>query len=213
MAGDNKIYIVYDPLIENSGSLNKFLGTVLGSAKYPIDLIETITLENYLKLIDTDGVKNYTICLNKTYSSVTIEYSRILGFPAFKFFSRFYQNRETSTQLLGLILDIDTIFSDEASKRNVWEKVKTFINFYTDTNKNFSIPKESIKVESKPETINEKEIKQVSEVVIQNEVKPNEILIDEIVECTPSYQELLDFYNAFKHVKKLYSSITEKLDE
>ena len=51
MAGDKNIYVVYDPKIEDSSSLSKFLGIVLEKAQYPIKDVEFVTLPDYLKLL------------------------------------------------------------------------------------------------------------------------------------------------------------------
>lgn len=130
MVGDKNIYVVYDPKIEDSSSLSKFLGIVLDKAHFPIKLVEFITLENYVKLLEKEGPRNFTICLNKTYSDVSLKYGAILEEATFKFFSRYYQNPDRSIAILGLLMDVDTIFSDDASKKNAWGKLVTFQKFY-----------------------------------------------------------------------------------
>ena len=135
MAGDKNIYVVYDPKIEDSSSLSKFLGIVLEKAQYPIKDVEFVTLTDYLKLLETQGPRNFTICLNKTYSDISLKYGAILEEATFKFFSRFYQNPEKKIAILGLLMDVRTIFDDENSKKNAWGKLVTLQKFYEEHKK------------------------------------------------------------------------------
>ncbi len=134
MASTKRIYVVYDPRIETSTTLSKFLGIVLEKAGFPIKQIEIIPAEDYLSILDlTQNVRDhYIICLNKTYSDISLKIGHKLGEPTFKFFSRFYNNPEKRVIVLGLLNNIDHIFSDELIKKSSWTKLVTFNNSYKD---------------------------------------------------------------------------------
>ena len=221
MAGDKNIYVVYDPKIEDSSSLSKFLGIVLEKANYPIKDVEFITLQNYIKLLETKGPRNFTICLNKTYSDISLKYGALLEEATFKFFSRFYQNPEKQIAILGLLMDITTLFSDENSKKGAWSKLVTFQKFYEDhkkgmQNTNISQDDEYLALTEVQELFDE----DVPEV-IQDSTPPVEVPLKKEVEApvaskkvlsirdaispaeqNPSYETLLEFYKLTHKVLK-----------
>lgn len=223
MAGDKNIYVVYDPKIEDSSSLSKFLGIVLDKAKYPIKLVEFITLEDYLKLVETNGPRNFTICLNKTYSDVSLKYGSILEEATFKFFSRYYQNPEKGIAILGLLTDVSEIFSNDASKKNAWGKLVTLQKFYTEHSSGFESkvitktvieePVKEVKEEVEDETSvisNTCEVLQAEEVVVQEQTteptpEKKRLVIKDCVpqkQEGPSYEELLAFYTIVSRILK-----------
>ena len=184
MVGDKNIYVVYDPRIEDSSSLSKFLGIVLDKAHYPIKLVEFITLENYVKLLEKEGPRNFTICLNKTYSDVSLKYGAILEEATFKFFSRYYQNPEQSIAILGLLMDVDVIFSDDASKKNAWGKLVTFQKFYAQHQSNLdTAPAVKVEVQAPSESVIEDEYLVLTDVV--------EVMDDNVPEVIKSSEEII----------------------
>ena len=215
MAGDKNIYVVYDPKIEDSSSLSKFLGIVLEKAQYPIKDVEFVTLPDYLKLLETQGPRNFTICLNKTYSDISLKYGAILEEATFKFFSRFYQNPEKKIAILGLLMDVHTIFDDENSKKNAWGKIVTLQKFYEEHKKGMTqtvIQLERKEVETKVEPDQEYlDLTNVEDDGIPEVIKSSEDIRKEEVLSTPvkksltirdaitepekiSYDDLLAFY-------------------
>lgn len=227
MVGDKNIYVVYDPKIEDSSSLSKFLGIVLEKAHYPIKDVEFVTLSDYIKLLETHGPRNFTICLNKTYSDISLKYGAILEEATFKFFSRFYQNTEKRIAILGLLMDVHTIFDDENSKKNAWGKLVTLQKFYEEHKKGMTqvdIKTEVVKTDDQavepdqeyldltavqdiieedvPEVIKSSDdIRKEEEAITPPPVKKSLTIRDAIVEPEKtSYEDLLAFY-------KLASSI------
>lgn len=220
MAGDKNIYVVYDPKIEDSSSLSKFLGIVLEKAQYPIKDVEFVTLPDYLKLLETQGPRNFTICLNKTYSDISLKYGAILEEATFKFFSRFYQNPEKKIAILGLLMDVHTIFDDENSKKNAWGKIVTLQKFYEEHKKGMTqtvIQPERKEVETKVESDQEYlDLTNVEDIFEEDDgipevIKSSEDIRKEEVLSTPvkksltirdaitepekiSYDDLLAFY-------------------
>lgn len=212
MVGNKSIYVVYDPKIEDSSSLSKFLGIVLDKAQYPIDLVEFVTLDEYLVILDKRGICNFTICLNKTYSDVSIKYGALLEESTFKFFSRYYQNPDKQIAILGLLMNVSSIFEDDASKKSAWAKLVTFQRFYTDHKDSVSsaevAPTAPVKevvakkaevakvVEEVPEVIKDsKEI--VAEAIKPASTPKKKLIIKDTVESkgvSPSYEDLLNFY-------------------
>jgi len=228
MVGDKNIYVVYDPKIEDSSSLSKFLGIVLEKAHYPIKDVEFVTLPDYLKLIETNGPRNFTICLNKTYSDISLKYGAILEEATFKFFSRFYQNTEKRIAVLGLLMDVHTIFDDENSKKSAWSKLVTLQKFYEEHKKGLTHTaiesekeEEYLELTDVEELFPEPEDDDVPEVIKSSEeIIKEEKIVEEIPATVPkkslvirdaiepekvSYEDLLAFY-------KLTSSILVDID-
>lgn len=228
MVGDKNIYVVYDPKIEDSSSLSKFLGIVLEKAHYPIKDVEFVTLPDYLKLIETNGPRNFTICLNKTYSDISLKYGAILEEATFKFFSRFYQNTEKRIAVLGLLMDVHTIFDDENSKKSAWSKLITLQKFYEEHKKGLTHTaiepekeEEYLELTDVEELFPEPEDDDVPEVIKSSEeIIKEEKIVEEIPATVPkkslvirdaiepekvSYEDLLAFY-------KLTSSILVYID-
>lgn len=205
MGGDSTIYVIYNPSIEDSASLNKFLTVVLDKAKFPIGKVSFKTEEEYTDLLK-EGSKNYVICLNKTYTEVSIQTGQIISEQPFKFFSRYYQNDLKRIYILGLLNNLDELFDDknEALKRTTWTKLKAFLTTYNETSGGMSssvktLPiKDSLSASTKEVKIETSQQK-LSEAVVEE-------VIEQVVDTTPkeeksstsvkiSYEELLEFYN------------------
>lgn len=214
MVGDSNIYVVYNPEIENSTLLNKFLTSVLDKAKFPISKIQFRTEEEYLELLK-EGSKNYVICLNKTYTEISIQTGQAIGEQPFKFFSRYYQNNPKRIYILGLLNNLDELFDDknEALKRTTWTKLKAFLATYIESSativdstsaKSTKLPiKDSLVVEKSEITTTAQDVIKVLDMVLeavepQLEVK-SDIVSDPITEPPKSqkvsYEDLLEFYN------------------
>lgn len=215
MAGNEKtIQIVYDPKIEDSSSLSKFLGIVLEKAKFPIKLINFITIDDYLKRLESGRIDHFTICLNKSYSSVSLKISEIVEEPTYKFFSRYYHNKDRSIILLGLIMDISEIFSNENTKKNAWGKLVTFQKDYSETKLDgiYLVPP----AEDHEDDDDVPEVIKSSEDVRKEEapkvVKPKLEIKDSIVtqqDSPKGYSELLAYYKASK---KFFDALQEMKD-
>lgn len=133
MAGNKNIYIVYDPTIEDNVSLSKFIGIILEKAKFPLGNIAPISTKDFILLLERspEDIKN-VICLNKTYSSVSIKLGSYLKEPTHKFFTRTYKDPVKGILLIGLMADIETIFTDDATKKKVWLQLQTYQKDYTE---------------------------------------------------------------------------------
>ncbi|AND75255.1 hypothetical protein FDH01_gp094 [Acinetobacter phage vB_AbaM_ME3] len=211
MVGDSNIYVVYNSEIETSTLLNKFLTVVLDKAKFPISKIQFRTEEEYLALLKEEGSKNYVICLNKTYTEISIQTGQIIGEQPFKFFSRYYQNDTKRIYILGLLNNLDELFDEknEALKRTTWTKLKTFLTSYTTTVSGFTSSEPTSKVTSLPikDSLNTEVIKDTTKVLDliceeqeeapKEESKPVVKEIRKELDSNPSvsYAELLEFYN------------------
>lgn len=230
------IRVVYDPKIETSDSLSKFLGIVLDKAKYPIKDIKFVKQEDYIQEID-GGLRqgNYTICLNKTYSVVSLKLSAIYKEPTYKFFSRYYANTEGQVIVVGLQVDVADIFSDDSQKKAAWAKLLTFKRDFdtcsdtpTDTT-----PEHNTESNSEPKPtplpVIEKEVtKEAEEVVVDVPVvkkatsrkaptKKSTPVVAEVStetvqtpdqEPKPSYEDLLAFYNAWNTLNTLANKLS-----
>lgn len=209
MVGDSNIYVVYNSEIETSTLLNKFLTVVLDKAKFPISKIQFRTEEEYLSLLKEEGSKNYVICLNKTYTEISIQTGQVIGEQPFKFFSRHYQNDNKRIYILGLLNNLEELFDEknEALKRTTWAKLKTFLTSYTNTVSGFTSIEPSAKATSLPikDSLNAETIKddtnKVLDLVCEQEIihEEPEVVVESRKEVedksSVSYAELLEFYN------------------
>lgn len=205
MVGDSNIYIVYNPDIENSTLLNKFVTVVLDKAEFPISKVQFRTVDEYLSILKEEGSKNYVICLNKTYTEVSIQTGQLIGEQPFKFFSRHYQNNVKRIFILGLMNDLEELFNENnaALKKTTWAKLITFKETYTKTVSGFtseSTPKTSpLPIKDSLNTDIVKDTVKVLDIVNEEE---KDAEVEEAIpnhklktEESVSYEELLEFYN------------------
>lgn len=207
---DGNIYIVYDPSVEDLTSLNKFLGVVLDKAKFPLTSVQFKTQEEYLAILDTT-LPNFTICLNKTYTEVSLKISNIVEQPPFKFFSRTYIDSTKKLSVLGLLNSVDQIFNDIDIKKSSWVKLLKFIETYNDYNKSGTKVVTTSKTEQ--DAIKKESVKEVVQPV---EEKPivTEISVTKIEQkdVKPSYEELLEFYTKAKDLISLVNALGGKVN-
>lgn len=207
---DGNIYIVYDPSVEDLISLNKFLGVVLDKAKFPLTSVQFKTQEEYLAILDTT-LPNFTICLNKTYTEVSLKISNIVEQPPFKFFSRTYIDSTKKLSVLGLLNSVDQIFNDIDIKKSSWVKLLKFIETYNDYNKSGTKVVTTSKTEQ--DVIKKESVKEVVQPV---EEKPivTEISVTKIEQkdVKPSYEELLEFYTKAKDLISLVNALGGKVN-
>lgn len=207
---DGNIYIVYDPSVEDLTSLNKFLGVVLDKAKFPLTSVQFKTQEEYLAILDTT-LPNFTICLNKTYTEVSLKISNIVEQPPFKFFSRTYIDSTKKLSVLGLLNSVDQIFNDIDIKKSSWVKLLKFIETYNDYNKSGTKVVTTSKTEQ--DVIKKESVKEVVQPV---EEKPivTEISVTKIEQkdVKPSYEELLEFYTKAKDLISLVNALGGKVN-
>lgn len=207
---DGNIYIVYDPSVEDLTSLNKFLGVVLDKAKFPLTSVQFKTQEEYLAILDTT-LPNFTICLNKTYTEVSLKISNIVEQPPFKFFSRTYIDSTKKLSVLGLLNSVDQIFNDIDIKKSSWVKLLKFIETYNDYNKSGTKVVTTSKTEQ--DVIKKESVKEVVQPV---EEKPviTEVSVTKIEQkdVKPSYEELLEFYTKAKDLISLVNALGGKVN-
>ena len=160
------------------------------------------------------------ILIFQYYCDISLKYGAILEEATFKFFSRFYQNPEKKIAILGLLMDVHTIFDDENSKKNAWGKIVTLQKFYEEHKKGMTqavIQPERKEVETKVESDQEYlDLTNVEDIFEEDDgvpevIKSSEDIRKEEVLSTPvkksltirdaitepekiSYDELLAFY-------------------
>ena len=132
--------------------------------------------------------------MNKTYSEISLRIGSLLEEPPFKFFSRTYNNPEKHVFLLGLLMDISTIFTDDATKKNAWVKLVAFHKLYEENSSSLlDEPVEEI-IKDVP-VVNEPVV--VEEAKVQKKLKIQDTLPNS---DKPSYEDLLNFYNTSKRI-------------
>lgn len=219
---NDTIYILYDHEKENTESLDEFI-KILELAKFDLNKIQPITLDNYIKELNENGFNfhNFVLCINQTYKSINTIYSDKLNVPIFDFFSKEFSDTSKKLVLFGLLFDIKTIYQP-AYKRYGWDfilKFKTeYLNIINNIQKEDDIycdylndaPAPSIKV---PKT----ELEIIKPVVTTvEEISPEYVQETPITENTPqalslSYEELLSFYNNTKNLINLYNTIQNQI--
>lgn len=177
MVGKKIIYIVYDPTVEDNVSMSKFIGIILEKAKFPLEHITPIPVKDFILLLERnpEAIKN-VICLNKTYSSVSIKLGSYLKEPTHKFFTRTYKDPVKGILLIGLMADIETIFTDDATKKKVWLQLQTYQKDYLEFSSGL---REEVEDDVPPV------IKSSADVIAEEKKKEDLVQVAEVPKKTP----------------------------
>lgn len=198
---NNKIHIVYDSHLEDEESLDKFK-FIMSKAGFKLEDLVTIDVNDLLVMLEKGEIPSHTICINKTYRSINVEYSDLLDVPIYDFFSKEYCNDEKQITLFGLLLDIKTMH-EPAYKKYAWSVVNKFYTEYSKFSAPKDIPsqdKEEVVVEEVETVTLEPHKTEVEEEIL--EVIPESVTVEAAPETTAqqelSYEDLLRFYNTFQ---------------
>lgn len=118
---DNYLYVVHSS--ETEEQLNKF-DTVLKKAGF--NKIKHILDNEYVELLDKEELPNFTLCVQRTYRSISSKFSNKINVEAHEFFSKEYVSKNKNLCLSGLPFSINEIFNDQY-KRYAW---KVICNLY-----------------------------------------------------------------------------------
>lgn len=215
----DNIYILYDSAIENLESLEKFK-LILGHAGFNPTSLICKSIEEYLtELSENKPFYNYMICLNQTYKQINQVYSEKLDVPIFDFFSKEYVHNTKKLVLYGLLLSVEAIH-EVAYKKYAWSVVQKFHKEVSELSQGI------LDIENDPcDYLNEPVEKNTDiPVIVEPQVSsPTEELVscNNVVDIvsppllhpplSPSYEELLSFYNNTKVFINTFQNLQAQL--
>lgn len=216
---DKNIYILYDPLIEDKESLQKF-NKILVLAGFKEEQLVTLSQDKYLEYLSNEQnpFYNFVIAINQTYKTINQIYSQRLDIPIFEFFSKEFVSNSKDLVLFGLLFSVKAIY-EPAYKKFSWGVVQ---KFYTEVNNKLN------NVESdEPEcdyfdNPADKVLEKVVEKVVLEEVKVEPVIEEKITttivenvlhkDADEINKKLLDFFNKTSGFFKMYSEIQNDIE-